>query len=302
MVEASGGVPVSLERPRGGRLSPRLKSLRRFVKRQPLGAVSAVFLCFIVLVAFFPGVFASYDPKVINTGPPLSSVGSSHWFGTDNFGRDVYSRVIWGTRVSLYVGIGATLIGVALATVIGIVSGYAQGLIDYLLQRMVDATQAVPPIILLIAVIVILGPSATNVVIALSARGALTMSRIVRGEVLALRRLPFIEAAGVLGANHVRIMLVHLLPNVLPTAIVLVSVNLGANIVAEASLSFLGYGVPPPSPTWGGMMSAEGRLYMLVNPWILAFPTAALAAVVFATNMFGDALRDEIDPRLRTRG
>jgi peptide/nickel transport system permease protein len=189
----------------------------------------------------------------------------------------------------------STLIG----TLLGVIAGFWRGAVDYVMQRIVDAVQAVPPTIMLIAIMVALGPSITNVIIALAVRGGLSLSRVVRGSVFGVRSQQYIEAALATGATRGRVMAVHIFPNILPTVIVLMSVGIGGNIIAEASLSFLGYGVPPPDPTWGGMISAEGRTYMLVNPWILVFPTLALAVVVYAFNMFGDALRDELDPRLR---
>jgi peptide/nickel transport system permease protein len=273
--------------------------LARFARNQPLGAMCAAFLVVIVLIALFAAIVAPFSPSKNDVGPSLIGPSGAHWFGTDQFGRDLYSRVIYGARISLYVGLTTTLISVALATVLGAVSGYLGGMFDYIAQRFVDAAQAVPPLVLLIAVLVVLGPSVQNVIIALAIRGALSLSRVTRGAVLGIRSSQYIEATRAVGAGHTRTLLLHILPNIFPTVVVLVSTSIGANIVAEASLSFLGYGVPPPTPTWGGMMSSEGRLYMIVSPWILVFPTVALSLVVFAMNMFGDALRDEVDPRMR---
>jgi peptide/nickel transport system permease protein len=277
-----------------------LKNMARFLRRQPIGAASAVILVLLVVVAVFANVVSPYSPTVNNTGPALSGPTLNNPFGTDNFGRDVLSRVIHGARTSLYVGLGATLTAAVVGTLIGAISGYAGGPLDYFVQRLVDAAQAVPPLILLIGIMIVLEPSTTNVIIALAVRGSLTLSRVIRGSVLSIRTLPYVEAARSVGASHVRIVLGHVIPNLLPTILVLTSVSIGGNIVAEASLSFLGYGIPPPNPTWGGMMSAEGRLYMLLDPWILVFPTLALALVVYSMNMLGDAIRDEFDPRLRT--
>lgn len=271
----------------------------RFSRRQPIGAVSGLILLGLVCIAVLADVVSPYSPTVNNSGPALSGPSVHNPFGTDNFGRDVLSRVIHGARISLYVGLGATLSAAIVGTFIGATTGYVGGALDYFVQRLVDAAQAVPPLILLIGIMIVLGPSTTNVILALAARGSLTLSRVIRGSVLSIRTLPYIEAARSTGSSHVRILLRHVIPNLLPTILVLTSVSIGGNIVAEASLSFLGFGVPPPNPTWGGMMSAEGRLYMLLNPWILVFPTAALAIVVYCMNMLGDAVRDEFDPRLR---
>lgn len=281
------------------RLSNWSDSILQFARKQPLGAACALILVALVLVALFAPMIAPYPATKNDVGPSLSGPSSEHWFGTDQFGRDLFSRVVYGARISLYVGLVTTLIGVVLATLLGAASGYFGGVFDYFVQRFVDAAQAIPPLVLLIGVLVVLGPSVQNVIIALSLRNALSLSRVTRGAVIGVRSNQYIEAVRAIGASHGRTLWLHVLPNILPAVVVLISTSIGANIVAEASLSFLGYGVPPPTPTWGGMMSAEGRIYMLASPWILVFPTIALSLVVFAMNMFGDALRDEIDPRMR---
>lgn len=284
-----------------GRTWPRrwAGGVARFARRQPVGLLSGVLLVLMVGVAGCADAVAPYSPVRNNVGPLLAGPSLAHYFGTDQFGRDIFSRVIHGGRVSLYVGLATTLIGTLLATGLGVLSGYFGGGTDYLVQRLSDAAQAVPPLVLLIGILVVLGPSVSNIVIALALRNALSLSRVVRSAVLAVRETTYVEAARALGASPARIMGRHVLPNIVPTVIVLVSTTIGANILAEASLSFLGYGVPPPRATWGGMISADGRIYMLMAPWILLFPTLALSAVVFALNMFGDALRDELDPRMR---
>lgn len=273
-----------------------------FARSKPLGAGSALILLLVVLVAVFASAIAPYSPTVNNSAEALQGVSTRHIFGTDQFGRDILSRVIHGARISLYVGLGATLIGTVVAGVLGVISAYFGGILDYLIQRVVDAVQAIPPLVLLIAILVVLGPSINNVIIALSARGAFVSSRVIRATVLSVMANPYVEVAHVIGCSHTRTMLVHILPNIMATVIVLATIGIGGNIVAEASLSFLGFGVPPPNPSWGGMMSAEGRAYMLGAPWILIFPTIALSLTVFAMNMFGDALRDKLDPRLRGSG
>ncbi len=290
-------VPLAIQPP--SRLSNWGHAALAFARKQPLGAACALVLVAMVLVAVFADVIAPFSPTKNDVGPSLIGPSGGHLFGTDQFGRDLFSRVVHGARISLYVGLVTTLIGVVLATVLGAVSGYLGGAFDYITQRFVDAAQAIPPLVLLIGVLVVLGPSVQNVIIALAFRNALSLSRVTRGAVIGVRSSQYIEAVRAIGASHVRTLALHVIPNILPTVVVLISTSIGANIVAEASLSFLGYGVPPPTPTWGGMMSSEGRIYMLVSPWILVFPTLALSLVVFAMNMFGDALRDEIDPRLR---
>lgn len=278
------------------------RELLSFVRAKPLGALGALVLVVAALMAVFAQVIEPYDPVATSQREALESPSGVHLLGTDQFGRDVFSRVVRGARISLYVGLGATSAAVVLATLIGIVSAYFGGVADYFIQRLVDVVQAIPGLILLISVLVILGPSITNVVLALAFRASITASRVIRSATLSVIANPFVEAATVLGAGHVRIMLRHVAPNIVPAAIIIATIQFGGAILAEASLSFLGYGVPPPTPTWGGMMSAEGRVYMIAAPWILIGPAVALSLVVFSVNMLGDALRDRLDPRLRGTG
>lgn len=273
-----------------------------FARAKPLGAIGAVILTVMVVMAVFAPVLEPYNPIATSQREALQSPGAGHLLGTDQFGRDILSRVIRGARISLYVGLGATLAAVTMAMIIGVVSAYFGGVTDYFIQRLVDAVQAVPGLILLISVLVILGPSITNVVLALAFRSSITTSRIVRGATLGVLTNPYVEAAKVVGARDLRVMLQHVVPNIIPPVIIVATVQFGGAILAEASLSFLGYGVPPPTPTWGGMMSAEGRVYMIAAPWVLIGPAVALSLVVFSVNIFGDALRDRLDPRLRGGG
>lgn len=255
-----------------------------------------------LLLLLFVGVFADqlapYD-QFAHSSEVLQAPSTSHLAGTDQFGRDVMSRLIHGARISLYVGITVTLASLIPATIIGIVSAYFGGWFDYLLQRFVDTIQAIPNLILLIAIMVVLGPSILNVIIALSFRSAIVESRIMRGATLGLLNEGYVDAARAIGATNLRIMVRCILPNIMPTIIVLASIGFSGVILAEASLSFLGYGVPPPNPSWGGMLAADGRSYMYAAPWMLATPTIALSIVVFGVNMLGDALRDVLDPRMR---
>jgi peptide/nickel transport system permease protein len=275
------------------------RQISRFAKRQPLGAASGVVVILLVLSAIFADVIAPFDPNANDVGPTLEGPSFDHFFGTDNFGRDMFSRIVHGSRISLYVGLGATLIATALATILGAVSGYFGGPFDYILQRFVDTAQSVPALILLVGIVVVLGPGINNVMAAIAFRFALALSRVIRGEVIVARSTAYVEAARSIGSTNQRILFLHIMPNLFPTVIVLISTSVGVVIVVEAALSFLGYGVPPPSPTWGGMMSSSGRTYMLIAPWLLIAPTIVLSLVVFAINMLGDALRDELDPRMR---
>lgn len=283
--------------PRG---APALLSLIwRFSTRQPVGAFSGILLALILLGALFANVLAPYDPIKNNVGAALIGPAAHNILGTDQYGRDVFSRIVFGARTSLYVGTGATLLAVAIAIIVGGASGYFGGMVDYVVQRFVDTAQAIPPLIFLIGVMLILGQGSLHVVLALGFVTGLGQSRIIRGSVMSLKTAQYIEASKASGATNVRILLWHIFPNIIPLAIVLGSITIGGMIVAEASLSFLGFGIPPPNPSWGGMMSSDGRTYMIVAPWLLIAPTVALSLVVFATNMFGDAIRDELDPRMR---
>ena len=280
----------------------RFRWLRRTIKRQPLGVVAAVILTVMTVTGLAAPLLPLYSPTTNNVGVSLSAPTMGHFFGTDQFGRDVFSRVIYGGRTSLAVGFGATALAAILAVLVGATSALLGGRTDYVIQRFVDVAQALPGLVLLVFVIIVLGRNLTNLIVALAISQGISMSRVIRGTVIQLRPMPFIEAARAVGASEAQVLVRHVLPNIVPIMLTLTSVAIGAIIVAEASLSFLGYGVPPPNPSWGGMMSAEGRLYMIVNPWILIFPTLALVLVVFSFNMLGDAIRDLLDPRLRGSG
>jgi peptide/nickel transport system permease protein len=274
-------------------------NILHFARRKPLGAVGAAIVLLLILMALFAPMIARYDPIVQDDSVRLQAPSALHWAGTDQFGRDVFSRVIWGSQTSLKIGVLVTVFVVVPSVTLGMTAAYAGGWIDYALGRVVDTIQAIPFLILLITIMVVLGPSLINVVLALSFRRSVTESRIIRSAALGLMGQVYIEAARSLGATPIWIILRHLLPNIVPTIIVLASLGFGGVILSEASLSFLGYGVPPPTPTWGGMLANDGRSYMFAAPWMLIAPTMALGIVVFGINVFGDALRDVLDPRLR---
>jgi peptide/nickel transport system permease protein len=227
------------------------------------------------------------------------STSPEHWLGTDQLGRDVSTRLLYGARVSLYVGFGAVALGSLLATGLGIFSAYFGGRVDLLLQRAVDAWMAFPPLLLLMSIMSLVGPGVWNITLVLGVAFGIQNSRIVRGVALSIRENTYIEGARAAGAGHVRITVGHILPNVLPTIIVVATTGLSTVILTEASLSFLGLGVPPPYPTWGGMLSLAGLDHMYQAPWLAIWPAVALSLAVFGFNMLGDALRDLLDPRLR---
>jgi len=276
------------------------------VQRKPLGAVSAAIVCGLIAVALFAPVLAPRDPQAFNLderGLPVRMQAPSATFllGTDPLGRDVLSRIVYGARVSLIVGFASVMIGTLLGTALGLVSGYWEGRLDQVIQRGVDTAMAIPGIVLALAVMSVLGQSLTNIILVIGLVIAPGASRVVRGTVLAVKQQTFIDAAHASGASAWRIVMRHLLPNVFAPILVIGTVWLGNAIVIEAALSFLGLGTPPPTPTWGGMLSGEGRRNLETAPYLAIFPGLAISIVVLAFNMLGDALRDLLDPRLRSR-
>jgi len=276
------------------------------VQRKPLGAVSAAIVCGLIAVALFAPVLAPRDPHAFNLderGLPVRMQAPSATFllGTDPLGRDVLSRIVYGARVSLIVGFASVMIGTLLGTALGLVSGYWEGRLDQVIQRGVDTAMAIPGIVLALAVMSVLGQSLTNIILVIGLVIAPGASRVVRGTVLAVKQQTFIDAAHASGASPGRIVLRHVLPNVFAPILIIGTMWLGNAIVIEAALSFLGLGTPPPTPTWGGMLSGEGRRNLETAPYLAIFPGLAISIVVLAFNMLGDALRDLLDPRLRSR-
>ena len=269
------------------------------IRRKPLGAVGGAIALGMVLVAIFADVLAPYDVNDTALLRALQRPGATHWFGTDELGRDVYSRVIHGARVSMLVGLAATAISIGLGGLIGIVSGYFGRRVDLVLQRLVDAWMAFPGLVMAIVILALLGPGLWSVILALGVSQAFSQSRTIRSATLVVREQPYIEASLAVGASHWRVLGRHVLPNVVAPIIIVASTFLGFVILVEAAVSFLGYGVPPPRPSWGGMLSATGRVYMIRAPWLSIFPGLALSLAVFGFNVLGDALRDLLDPRLR---
>lgn len=280
--------------------------LSSLVRRKPLGAASAMILCVLIAVAILAPVVAPYDPYQFNLnerGLPIrmQPPNATFLFGTDPLGRDVLSRIVYGSRVSLIVGFSSVALGTLFGTLIGLASGYWEGKVDQTLQRGVDTCMAVPGIVLALAVVSVLGQSLTNIILVISLVIAPGASRVVRGMVLSVKQNTYIDAASAAGASPWRIIVCHILPNVFAAILVIASVWLGNAIVIEAALSFLGLGTPPPTPTWGGMLSGEGRRNLENAPYLAIFPGLAISIVVLAFNMLGDALRDLLDPRLRSR-
>ena len=276
-------------------------ALVSFARRQPLGAAGAVLLMSLVLVAIVAPWISPYDPQQPNGAFKYAKPGGELLLGGDQLGRDVLSRLIYGARVSLYVGLLSVGIGVTGGTLLGIFSAYVGGKVDLVVQRLVDAMMSFPPIILALGLMAVRGASMNNVVIALVVILLPGAARVIRAQTLSIKELDYTLAARAVGASPVRIMLRHILPNVAATYIVLSTITVGYAVVVEATLSFLGVGVPPDIPTWGGMLTLGAAKYVEVAPWLAIFPGIAIALVVFSVNLFGDSLRDVLDPKLRGR-
>jgi peptide/nickel transport system permease protein len=284
------------------RLAAVLVALWQFCRYKPLGAFGGFIVVGLLIMAVFAPWIAPYQYDETIPGARMKAPGAQFWMGTDNLGRDVYSRVVYGAAVSVTVGFGAVLLANVLATVIGITSGYFGGAYDICVQRVVDAWQSFPFLMVILSLMAVLGPGLLNLVLALGVLGAAAASRVIRGTTISVMQNSYVEAARALGAGHLRIMLRYILPNVAATVIILATIGLGAAILAESALSFLGFGVPPPYPSWGAMLSGSGRSFMYRAPWMAIWPGAAISLAVFGFNMLGDALRDVLDPRLRGGG
>ena len=277
----------------------RLSALWTTIRRKPLGAVSAAIIAVLVFTAIFADVLAPYDPLFAQPEHRLLRPSQAHPFGTDDIGRDVLSRIIHGSRISLWVGLLAVGIGTVVGMIIGLVSGYWEGRLDLVLQRVMDAIQAIPGLILALAIVSVLKPNTTNAMIAIAMVIIPGNARIVRGAVLSAKQNRYVEAAHAMGCRHPRIIAQHILPNVTAPILIIASIWLGNAILIEASLSFLGLGTQPPTPSWGLMLSSTGRAFMEQAPWLAIFPGLAISLAVLAFNLFGDTLRDAWDPRLR---
>ena len=275
------------------------RKLMFLAQRHVLGAAGLVIMVILVLTALFADVISRFDPLSVDSLHRLAAPNAQHWMGTDSFGRDVWSRIIHGARISLAVGIGSTALGSSIGVMIGLASGYLSGWVDLVFQRITDILQALPLLVLALVMTAALGPSLPNVIIAIAIPLIPIVARVIRANTLALREQPFVEAAKSIGMSEMRIAVRHVLPNTLAPLIVLATAQLGSTILTEASLSFLGLGIPEPYPSWGRMLSESAAEYVRVAPWLVIFPGVAISLAVFGTNLFGDALRDVLDPRQR---
>jgi peptide/nickel transport system permease protein len=289
---AAIAVPAGV-RPRSGAV------VARFVRKKPLGAAGGVLMLLMLITAVFADVLQTHDPIATNAAYTLGAPNAEHWLGTDHLGRDIYSRIVHGARVSLVVGVASTLLGSVLGGIIGLLSGYAGGKIDLVTQRILDILQGLPLLVLALVMSAALGPSVQNVVIAISIPIIPRAARVIRSSVLSIREMQYIEAARSLGVQHLRIAFRHILPNTMGPFIVLCTAQLGSAILVEATLSYLGLGVPEPYPSWGRMLSVSAAEYAQKAPHLVLFPGIAISLAVFASNLLGDALRDTLDPRLR---
>jgi ABC-type dipeptide/oligopeptide/nickel transport system permease subunit len=294
---ATAGV-TAFEDPEASPIS-RAHTLWVAMKRKPLGAVSAALLVLLVLTAVFADVLAPYDPLATQPEIRLAAPSRAHLFGTDDIGRDVLSRVIYGSRISLWVGLLAVGIGTVVGMIIGLLCGYCEGRLDLVMQRVMDAVQAIPGLVLALAIVSVLKPNTTNAMLAIAIVIIPGNSRIVRGAVLSSKQNRYVEAAQAIGCRHPRIIVSHILPNVTAPILIIASIWLGNAILIEATLSFLGLGTQPPTPSWGLMLSSTGRAFMEQAPWLAIFPGLAISLAVFGFNLFGDTLRDAWDPKLR---
>ncbi|MFC1919106.1 ABC transporter permease [Chloroflexota bacterium] len=271
----------------------------RLVKEKPLGTVGAVIFLLLLLTGIFADFLAPYGYNEIRPVDAMKPPSAEYLLGTDNLGRDMLSRVIYGARVSMIVGLVASSIAMAISIIIGGISGLMGGKFDILAQRFVDAFMCFPALILLIVLMSIIGGGLWNVCFVLGLQYGITGSRIVRSAVISIKENIYVEAARAIGCSPARLFIRHILPNIMAPLIILFTTRMPAVILAEASLSFLGFGVPPPMPSWGGMLSGAGRTHMLLAPWIAIWPGLAISTVIYGINMFGDAVRDILDPRLR---
>ena len=281
------------------RAAPIRALIGRLIRTKPLGALGgAIFLLFL-FCGVFANILAPYDMNDADMARRLVEPSLNHPFGTDHLGRDVLSRILIGGQVSMIVAVLAATLATVISVLIGISTGYFGGPYDMVAQRAVDAWMTFPDLVLLIVVIAVIGPGVSQIVLVLGLLYGIGGSRIVRSAVIALRGNMYVVAARSSGASDFHILWRHILPNVMPVVLVLFTTRVGAVILAEAGLSFLGLGVPPPAPTWGGMLSGSGRTYMYLGPWLALAPGLCLSIVVYAINVFGDALRDLLDPRMR---
>ncbi|MCY4483353.1 MAG: ABC transporter permease [Spirochaetaceae bacterium] len=276
--------------------------LRRLVKEKPLSIIAGVVILLLILVAIFADVLAPYPHDEVNIVDRMQAPSNRYLLGTDQLGRDLLSRLVFGARISLTVGLAATTVNVVVAVLIGGVSGFFGGRLDLAMQRFVDAWMAFPGLLLLLTIMSLVGRGLPQIIVVLGVTGGIGGSRVVRGAVIGVKENAYFQAAEAIGGTRWRTLIHHVLPNIAAPVIIIFTINVGGVIISEAALSFLGFGLPISVPSWGGMLSREGREFMEVAPRLALWPGLCLTVVVYCLNMFGDAVRDLLDPRLRGGG
>jgi peptide/nickel transport system permease protein len=296
---STGVERVLREGPLGAARGGRRIGVRRVLRQHPLGVAGGVVMVLVMLAAIAATAVSTNDPTRTDAAQTFLPPGPRHWFGTDHLGRDIYSRIVHGARVSLAVGLATSALGGLMGGAVGLVSGYARGSADVVIQPVLDIMQGFPLLVLALVLTAALGPSLPTVIIAIAVPFVPRVARVVRAMTLAIRESIYVEAARALGASDLRVAVRHIVPNTLAPLIVLTTAQLGSAILVEAALSFLGLGVPEPYPSWGRMLSVSAAEFAQRAPWVVIFPGAAISVVVFASNLLGDSLRDFLDPRLR---
>jgi peptide/nickel transport system permease protein len=291
-------VQTSAAAPLAARLTV-AEAVVKFIRTKPVGAGGALIILVMMAVAFLADALAPYDPYQGDYALQFARPSAEHWFGTDEFGRDVLSRIMYGARIALFVGFVASFSGCTLGGLLGVVSAYWGGKVDLFLERLMDILLAFPLLILALAIASILGPAVQNVVVAIAIPIIPRAARVVRATALAVKENQYVEAASSLGASWRRVILQHILPNVMAPYIIILTAQLGSAILTEAALSYLGLGTAEPTPSWGLMLSGSAASYATKAPWIALFPGIAISLGVFGFNLFGDSLRDALDPKLR---
>ena len=284
----------------GANISSTWGSVKYYFRRYPLGAVGGIICLLFVLIAIFAPLLTGFDPTSTNPKSSLAKPGGAHLLGADFMGRDLWARIIYGARISLWVGIMSTLLGCLLGVIIGLTSGYFGGWYDLIVQRLIDIMQSLPLLVFALVMAASLGPSMTNTIIAIAIPSIPSVARVIRSNTLTLREMPYVEAARAVGMSELKIAIQHVLPNTVAPLIVLATAKIGSAILTEASLSFLGLGIPEPHPSWGRMLSESAAEYVRTAPWLVIFPGIAISLAVFGSNLLGDAVRDILDPRQRS--
>lgn len=299
MYEQTTGAVLS--RRKRGAIARNAVALGRFVRSKPMGALGLSIITAAVVLAVLAPLIAPYDPWEYRRYNYLEAPSSTFWFGTDSLGRDVFSRTLYGARVSLYVGLVTMLIAAAGGLMLGVTSAYLGGKFDLIVQRIVDTIIATPTLILALALVAALGQSVNNVILAIAIVQMPRITRVIRSAALSIKETPYVDAARAIGSTGIRVMLRHVAPNTFGPLLIVATSAVGAIIITESTLSFLGLGVDPKTITWGALLSGDTRLYFSGAPWLALGPGFSLTFVVFGVNMFGDALRDVLDPKLRGR-